>query len=77
MLGELPPPGSSDKPVWKDLKLKPEFVGHKIHRSPYPAPEEQADEIQRQIQGCIDAGTVFGYKDGDYPEALQSLFSGG
>ena len=50
VFGELPPPASCDKLVQMDLKLKPEFVGHKIRRTPYPAPKEQADEIERQIQ---------------------------
>ena len=63
--GELPPPASCDKLVQKDLKLKPEFVGHKIRRRPYPAPKEQADEIEQQTQECIDAGLVLEYKDGD------------
>ena len=65
---ELPPPASCDKLVQMDLKLEPEFVGHKIPRRPYPAPKEQADEIERQIQECIDAGLVLEYKDGDYPQ---------
>ena len=30
VFGELPPPASCDKLVQVDLKLKPEFVGHKI-----------------------------------------------
>ena len=67
VFGELPPPASCDKLVQMDLKLKPEFVGHKIRRRPYPAAKEQADEIERQIQECIDAGLVLEYKDGDYP----------
>ena len=50
VVGELPPPASCAKLVQMDLKLKPEFVGHKIRRRPYPAPKEQADEIERQIQ---------------------------
>ena len=58
VFGELPPPASYDKLVQKKLKLKPEFVGHKIRRRPYPAPKEQADAIERQIQECIDAGLV-------------------
>ena len=58
VFGELPPPASCDKPVQMDLKLKPEFVGHTIRRKPYSAPKEQADEIERQIQWCIDAGVV-------------------
>ena len=35
---ELPPPASCDKLVQMDLKLNPEFVGHKIRRRRYPAP---------------------------------------
>ena len=46
VLGELPPPASCDKLVQMDLKLKPECVGHKIRRSPYPALKEQGDEIE-------------------------------
>ena len=68
-----------------DLKLKPEFVGQKIRRRPYPAPKEQADEIERQIQECIDAffalwlpairaGLVLVYKDGDYPQHCSPCF---
>ena len=77
VFGELPPPASCENLVQMDLKLKPEFVGHKIGRRPYPAPKEQADEIERQIQECIDAGLVLEYKDGDYPQPLQPLLPGG
>ena len=71
---ELPPPASCDKLVQMDLKLKPEFVGHKIRRRPYPAPKEQADEIERHIQECIDARLVLEYKDGDYPLHCSPCF---
>ena len=74
VFGELPPPASCDKLVQMDLKLKPEFVGHKIRRRPYPAPKEQADEIERQIQECIDAGLVLEYKDADYPQHCSPCF---
>ena len=74
VFGELPPPASCDKLVQMDLKLKPEFVGHKIRRRPYPAPKEQVDEIERQIQECIDAGLVLEYKDGDYPLHCSPCF---
>ena len=77
VLGELPPPASCDKLVQMDPKLKPEFVGHKIRRRPYPAFKERADEKERQIQECIDAGLVVEYKDGDYPQTLQPLLCGG
>ena len=59
------------------LKLKPEFVGHKIRGRPYPAPTEQADEIERQIQECIDTGLVLEYEDGDYPQHCSPCFQVG
>ena len=65
VFGELPPPASCDKLVQMDLKLKPKFVGHKIRRRPYPAPKEQANEIDQQIQEWNDASLVLEYKDGD------------
>ena len=74
VLGELPPPASCDKLVQMDLKLKPKFVGHKIRRRPYPAIKEQAHEIERQMQECIDAGLVLEYKDGDYPQHCSPCF---
>ena len=74
VFGELPPPASCDKLVQMDLKLKPEFLGHKMRRRPYPAPKEQADGIERQIQECINAGLVLEYKDGDYPEPCSPCF---
>ena len=74
MFEDLPPPASCDKLVQMDLKLKPEFVGHKIHRRPFPAPQEQADEIERQIQECMDAGLVLEYKDRDYPQHCSPCF---
>ena len=74
VFGELPPAASCDKLVQMDLKLKPEFVGHKIRRRPYPAPKEQADEMERQIQECIDTGLVLEYKDWDYPQQCSPFF---
>ena len=74
VFGELPPPASCDKLVQMDLKLKPELVGHKIRRRPYPAPKEQAHEIERQIQECVDAGLVLEYKDGYYPQHYSPCF---
>ena len=74
VFGELPPPASCDKLVQMNLKLRPEFVGHKICRTPYPAPKERADEIERQIQECIDAGLALDYKDGDYPKHCSPCF---
>ena len=74
VFGELPFQASCDTRVQMDLKLKPEFVGHKIQRRPYPAPKEQADEIERQIQECIDSGLVLEYRDGDYLHHCSPCF---
>ena len=74
VFGELPPQASCDKLVQMDPKLKPGFVGHKIRRRPYLAPKEQANEIERQIQECIDAGLVLEYIDGDFPQHCSPFF---
>ena len=57
-----------------DLKLKPEFEGSVVRRRPYPAPQDQIDEIERQIQECIDAALVEEYKHGDYPRHCSPCF---
>ena len=67
VFGALPPPLSCKKMVQMDLKLKPEFEQTRVGRRPEPAPQEHGEEIERQIQECIDAGLVEEYKKGYYP----------
>ena len=74
VFGALPPPLSCKKLVRMDLKLKPEFEKTRVRRRPYPAPQEQVKEIERQIQECIDAGLVEEYKKGDYPHHCSPCF---
>ena len=57
-----------------DLKLKPEFEKTRVRRRPYPALQEQVEEIERQIQECIDAGLVEEYNKGDYPHHCSPCF---
>ena len=57
-----------------DLKLKPEFVGQRIRRRSYSAAQEHANEIEQQMQECIDGGLVLEYKDGDYPQHCNPCF---
>ena len=70
----LPPLLSCKKLVQMDLKLKPEFEGSLVRRRPYPAPQDQIDQIERHIQECIDAGLVEEYKHGDYPRHCSPRF---
>ena len=74
VFGALPPPLSCKKLVQMDLKLKSEFEKTRVRRCPYPAPQEQVEEIERQIQECIDAGLVEEYKKGDYPHHCSPCF---
>ena len=74
VFGALPPPMSCKKLVPVDWKLKPEFEKTRVRRRPYPAPQEQVEEIERQIQECIDAGLVEEYKKGDYPHHCSLCF---
>ena len=74
VFGALPPPLSCKKLVPMDLKLKPEFGKPPVRRRPYPAPQEQVEEIERHIQECINAGLVREYKKGDYPHHCSPCF---
>ena len=74
VFGALPPPLSCNKLIQIDLKLKLEFEKTRVRRRLYPAPQEQLEEIERQIQDCIDAGLVEDYKKGDYPHHCSPCF---
>ena len=74
VFGALPLPLSCKKLVQMDLKLKPEFEKMRVRHRPYPAPQEQVEEIEGQIQECIDAGLVEEYKKGGYPHHCSPCF---
>ena len=74
MFGALPPALSCKKLVQMDLKLKPEFEKTRVRRRPYPTPQEQVEEFERQIQECIDAGLMEEYKKGDFPHHCSPCF---
>ena len=74
VFGALLPPLSCKTLVQMDLKLKPEFEKTRVRCRPYPAPQEQVEEIERQILECIDAGIVEEYKKGDYPHHCSPCF---
>ena len=67
VLGVLNPPLCCRKLVQMDLKLKPEIEGLVVRWRPYPASQDQIDEIERQIQECMNAGLIEEYKHGHYP----------
>ena len=74
VFGAFSPPLSCKKLVKINLKLKPEFEGSVVRRRPYPAPPDPINEIERQIQECIDGGLVEEYKHGDYPRHCSPCF---
>ena len=74
LFGALPPPLSCEKLVQMDLKVKLEFEKTRVRRHPYPAPQEQVEEIERQIREFSDAGLVEEYKKGDYPHHCSPCF---
>ena len=74
VFGALPPRLSCKKLVQMDLKLKPEFEKTRVRHRPYLAPQEQVEEIERQIQECKDSGLVEEYKKGDYPHHCSPCF---
>ena len=67
-------PCLAKKVVQMDLKLKPEFELPMVRRRPYPAPQDEIDGIERQIQECIDAGHVEEYEHGDYTRHCSPCF---
>ena len=68
VVGALPPP----LPCKKTGRDGPETETR--NPKPYPAPQEQVEEIERQIQECIDAGPVEEDKKGDYPHHCSPCF---
>ena len=74
VFGALPPPLSCKKLVQMDLKLNPELERTRVRRRPYPAPQVQVEEIQHQIQECIDASLVEENRKGDYPHRCSPCF---
>ena len=70
----MPPPLSCRNLVQMDLKLEPEFERKRVKRRPYPAPQEQVEEFERQIQECIDAGLLEEYKKEEYPHHCSPCF---
>ena len=73
-IGALLPPLSCKKLVQMDLKLKPELKETRVRRCPYPAPQENVEEMERQIQECIDAGLVEECKKRDLPRHRSPCF---
>ena len=69
----MPPPLSCKKLVQMDLKLKTEFEWSVFRRRPYPAPQDQIDKIEHQIQECKDASRVEEYNHRDYPRQCSFL----
>ena len=57
-----------------DLKLKPEFEGTQVRHRPYPARQEQVEEIERPIQECIDSGLIEEFEKEYYQHHCSPYF---
>ena len=74
VFGALARPLSCKKLDQMDLKRKPDFAGSVVTRHPYPAPQDQIDEIERQIKGSIDGCLVEDYQHWVYPRHCSPCF---
>ena len=71
--------GHRCSPEWDDGSVPAETADRQKKKehgrsNPYNAPQEQVEEIERQIQECTDAGLVEEYTKGDYPPHCSPCF---
>ena len=57
-----------------DQNCKLEFKKTRVRRCPYPAPPEQVEEFEHQIQEYIAAGLMEEYNKGDHPNHCSPCF---
>ena len=74
VLDVLPPPGRCKKLVEMDLRFNPEIKKQRLKSRQYLASAVQVEEIERQVQQCIDAWLLLEYNKGDY-EGVGALAS--
>ena len=71
--GDLPEPGSVEKLIQMDLRLKPEFANKKLKCRPYPCSEAHMKEIQKQVEECMRRNVVEELKQWGNPCSLLSV----
>ena len=74
MLSELPPPPCCDKLVRKDLKVKPEFVGHKIRRRPHPLLKSRLMRSGDRYKSVSTPACSWGTRMGTIPNIAAPVF---
>ena len=72
--GDLPEPGSVEKLIQMDLRLKPEFANKKLKCRPYPCSEAHMKEIQKQVEECVRRNVVEELQHGETPTHCSPCF---
>ena len=74
VFGPLPPPGSGCKLVEMDIELKEEFKGKTLRQKCWPMPQEDSQEIEKQVQELIEAKLVEPFPVGTFPQHCSPTF---
>jgi hypothetical protein len=74
VFGPLPPPGSGCKLGEMDIELKEEFKGKTLRQKCWPMPQEDSQEIEKQVQELIEAKLVEPFPVGTFPQHCSPTF---
>jgi len=74
VFGPLPKPGSGCKLVEMDIELKDEHKGKTLRQKYWPMPQEDAEEIEKQVQELVNAGLVEAFPLGTFPKHCFTTF---
>ena len=74
VFGPLPKPGQGCKLVEMDIELKEEFKGRTLRQKCWPMPQEDALEIEKQVQELVDANLVEPFPIGTFPKHCSPTF---
>ena len=74
VFGPLPKPESGCKLVEMDIELKDEHKGKTLRQKYWPMPQEDAEEIEKQVQELVNAGLVEAFPLGTFPKHCFTTF---
>ena len=71
---DLPEPGSVEKLIQMDLRLKPEFANKNLKCRPYSCSEAHMTEIQKQVEERVKRNVVEQLQHGETPTHCSPCF---